>query len=102
MKIKTSGVFNEETSQIRNSNTGIVLPIEIKIPVNNDEYMSTSDESEDDMFADVFTNPSDVRNLDEIMESARQDNEPIVKNNMNVEKKKNKCVIPPSKLLNLI
>ena len=52
-----------------------VLPMEIHIPVSQVEYMSSSDESEDDMFSDVFTNPNDVTTLDQILSNAKTANE---------------------------
>ena len=53
-------------------------PIEIHIPIPDDEYMSTSEESDDDMFADVFTNPNDVINLDKILQGTHT--EGLIKN----------------------
>ena len=47
------------------------VQIQIKIMPNEDEFMSSSDESEDDMFADVFSNPKDIENLDKILENAK-------------------------------
>lgn len=52
------------------------IPLEIKINTEADEFMSSSDESEDDMFADVFSNAQDIENLDKILEKAKQNSVP--------------------------
>ena len=52
------------------------IPLEIKVNTEADEFMSSSDESEDDMFADVFSNAQDIENLDKILEKAKQNSVP--------------------------
>ena len=65
---------NASSSSSKRSTEKSPVHIQISMTPNEDEFMSSSDESEDDMFADVFSNEKDIENLDKILENAKHRN----------------------------